>query len=418
MSTDDLKAHAASDQDFYALLDISPAATESEIRRAYRRTALKYHPDKIANPTQADIDKFHNLQIANDILSNTELKQLYDNTREARLRKQRERDQLDSARRQMVEDLERREREGAEKLRGVKRSWAASKDADAKLAAEMERCAEDGRRRRREAAEKLQRERDEELRALEREEEEARKAADRSAQVVDRSQEKNVDELDRSVKVLWEREGRGQDLDVDWLKGMFVRFGKIEGAFILKDKRKRVEGKKGKVTIATGVLVYESIVSAHAAVLDSEKMIRQAGDDWSLIESVIWASGKGPDLGPTTFSPAPAASTETAPYTTTKDTPKPSTAPKFSFSAASSVLKSGSGKAPSFGSFASAATSMDSSSGASAKPANGPSFTWQEQVQMRMNAAQREKERKALEEELAREDEAADAEALKQTNGS
>ncbi|KAJ5719394.1 hypothetical protein N7493_007849 [Penicillium malachiteum] len=419
MSTDDLKAHAASDQDFYALLDISPAATETEIRRAYRRTALKYHPDKISNPTQADIDKFHNLQIANDILSNTELKQLYDNTREARLRKQRERDQLDSARRQMVEDLERREREGAEKLRGVKRSWAVSKDADAKLAAEMERCAEDGRRRRREAAEKLQRERDEELRALEQEEEEARKAADRSAQVVDRSQEKNVDELDRSIKVLWEREGRGQDLGVDWLKGLFGRFGKIQGAFILKDKRKRVEGKKGKVTIATGVLVYESIVSAHAAVLDSEKMIRQTSDDWSLIESVIWASGKGPDLGPTTASPAPAASTASVPSkdTTTKDTAKPSTAPKFSFSASSSVPKSGSGKAPSFGSFASVAATMDSSSGASAKPVNGPSFTWQEQVRMRMNAAQREKERKALEEELAREDEAADAEALKQTNG-
>jgi DnaJ family protein C protein 17 len=69
MSTDDLKAHAASNQDFYALLDLSPSATDSEIRRGYRKTALKYHPDKIANPTPADIEKFHLLQIANDVLS-------------------------------------------------------------------------------------------------------------------------------------------------------------------------------------------------------------------------------------------------------------------------------------------------------------------------------------------------------------
>ncbi|KKA17959.1 hypothetical protein T310_8094, partial [Rasamsonia emersonii CBS 393.64] len=52
--SDDLKAHAASSHDFYALLEVSPAASESEIRRGYRRAALKYHPDKIANPTPAD----------------------------------------------------------------------------------------------------------------------------------------------------------------------------------------------------------------------------------------------------------------------------------------------------------------------------------------------------------------------------
>lgn len=105
-SNDDLKAHAASNQDFYALLDISPAAAENEIRRAYRKTALKYHPDKIANPTPADIDKFHTLQIAYDVLSDPSVRQLYDNAREARQRKQRERDMMDAAKRKMREDLE------------------------------------------------------------------------------------------------------------------------------------------------------------------------------------------------------------------------------------------------------------------------------------------------------------------------
>lgn len=405
MSTDDLKAHAASDQDFYALLDISPASTESEIRRAYRRTALKYHPDKISNPTQADIDKFHNLQIANDVLSDPDLKQLYDNTREARLRKQRERDQLDAARRAMVDDLERREREGAQQ-RGVKRSFDTTDEA--KLAAEMERCAADGRRRRREAAEKMQKERDEEVKAAERAEEEARLAADRSGQKVDRSQEKNYDELERSVKVLWERE-EGKDTDVEWLKGLFGRFGKIQGTFMLKDKKKRVEGKKNKVTFGTGVVVYESIVSAHAAVLDGETMIQKARQgqlqEWAAIESVNWASGKGPDLSSTsTSAPAPEVPPTNTDAGKTAATDKPAP-PKFSFMS-NSAPKSAPGKAPSFGSFNPAAAPDGP------KPADTSSnFMFQEQVRMRMRAAQREKERKAMEEELAKEDEAADANA-------
>ncbi|KAJ6102662.1 hypothetical protein N7486_005089 [Penicillium sp. IBT 16267x] len=415
MSSDDLKAHAASDQDFYALLDVSPAATLSEIKRQYRRTALKYHPDKISNPTPADIEKFHTLQIAHDVLTDADVKQLYDNAREARLRKQRERDMLDSARRSMVEDLEKRERAGAAAQRGVKRSWMEENDAEAKLAAEIERIAQDGRRRRKEAQEKLQRELDEEQRIIEREEEEKRKAADRSSQRVDRSQETNVSELERSVKVRWVREGRGVELEAEGLRRLFEPFGTIEAIVILKDKRKKMEGKKGKVTLATGMIVFTSIVSAHAAVLDGEKKIGSAEGDWAVIDSVNWASGDGPALG----AAAGSASKEqgAARSTSTTDTSKPAAAPAFNFPGLNSAPNSG--KAPSFGSFGSAAASMKpnaSSFNASVRPAGMPSF--QDEVLMKMKAAQREKERKALEEELAREDEAADAvEASSKVNG-
>lgn len=415
MSSDDLKAHAASDQDFYALLDVSPAATLSEIKRQYRRTALKYHPDKIANPTPADIDKFHTLQIAHDVLTDADVKQLYDNAREARLRKQRERDMLDSARRSMVEDLEKRERAGAAAQRGVKRSWMEENDAEAKLAAEIERIAQDGRRRRKEAQEKLQRELDEEQKVIEREEEEKRKAADRSSQRVDRSQETNVSELERSVKVRWVREGRGVELEAEGLRGLFAPFGTVEAIVVLKDKRKKLEGKKGKVTLATGMIVFTSIVSAHAAVLDGEKKIRSADGDWAIIDSVSWASGDGPDLGAAAGSVS--KEQDSGPSTSTSDTSKPPAAPAFNFPGLKSAPNSG--KTPSFGSFGSAAASMKpnaSSFNASARPAGMPSF--QDEVLMKMKAAQREKERKALEEELAREDEAADAaDASQKANG-
>jgi DnaJ family protein C protein 17 len=413
---DDLKAHAASNQDFYALLDLSPAANESEIRRAYRRTALKYHPDKISNPTAADIDKFHLLQIANDVLSDPAIRQLYDNAREARLRKQRERDQMGAAKRKMREDLEARERAGAAAQQGVKRPWmpGGEEDAEAKLQREIERIAEDGRRRRREATDKLKRELEEEQRKMQEEEQEARKAADRSSQRVDRSRDggTNVSELERSVKVRWAREGRGADWDAEWLKTLCTPFGETEGTFTLKDKRARVEGKKGKVTYGTGVVVFKSIVSTQAAVLDSEKKIRQGEGDWALVDSVTYASGQAPDLGFSTnghvedSTPSEESSSK-RPAETTDTSTKPSFKPSFNFPG----MKPGSqpsGKAPSFGSFPSAAG--NSSKASSFNPSANPSTpSLQEITMMRLKNAQREKERKALEEELAREDEAADA---------
>lgn len=419
MSTEDLKAHAASNQDFYALLDISSAANETEIRRAYRRTALKYHPDKIANPTPADIDKFHTLQIAYDVLSDPTVRQLYDNAREARMRKQRERDMMDAAKRKMREDLEARERAGAAAMggvaakQGVKRPWMGAEDDDAeeKLQREIERIAEDGRRRRRETEEKLKREMDEEEKKMKEEEEEARKAADRSTQRVDRSQEGSVSELDRTVKVRWAREGRGLGLDAEWLKTLFAPFGSVENTFTLKDKRARVEGKKGKITFATGVVVFASIVSAHAAVLDSEKKIRHADGDWAVVESVAWASGNQPELGASTDKPASAApkQEETAaskPPRPSTHAPSPSATPSFNFPGLDTAPTSR--KAPSFGSFASAAAASNAPKASSFTPsASTPNM--EELTLMRLKNAQREKERKALEEQLAREDEAADA---------
>ena len=431
MPNEDLKAHAASNQDFYALLDVPAAANESEIRRAYRRTALKYHPDKIANPTPADIDKFHFLQIAYDVLSDPSVRQLYDNAREARQRKQRERDMMGAAKRKMREDLEARERAGAAEMggagvkQGVKRSWMAGGDDDAeeKLQREIERIAEDGRRRRREAEDKIKKELDEEQKKIQEEEEEARKAADRSSQRVDLSKEgggAEVPELERAVKVRWVREGRGLEVDIERLAVLFAPFGKIENTFMLKDKRQRIGDKKEKKTVATGVVVFTSIVSAHTAVLDSEKKLRQqTGQDgeWALIESVFWASGSQPDLGmgtngqATADAPSKPKATEPAatPSIPSTNSSNGSAKPSFNFPGLNSAPPSG--KAPSFGSFASASAASApkaSSFNPSGKSSSTPNM--EEVTLMRLKNAQREKERKALEEQLAREDEAADAE--------
>ncbi|KAL5002185.1 hypothetical protein BDV10DRAFT_158541 [Aspergillus recurvatus] len=427
MPTDDLKSHATSNaHDFYALLDIPPAATESEIRRAYRRTALKYHPDKITNPTQADIDRFHLLQIANDVLSDPTVRGLYDNAREARERKKREVEMMDAAKRKMREDLEARERAGAAAAgtagqRGVKRAWGATvddNDAEEKLAREIERIAEDGRRRRREAEEKLRKEVEEDEKRIREEEEEKRRAQDRSSKRVDRSHEggTNVPEQERAVKVRWVREGRGVDLDKDRLMVLFAPFGTIESVLVLKDRRQRIGDKKEKKTVASGVVVFASIVSAHTAVLDSEKFMHDSlsrtESDWNVIDSVFWATGEQPDLTGLTTPSSHGSDKKVAPSPQEQSAPEPTPVPKptFSFAGLKDAGTGGKpGKTPSFGSFASAASGV--AKPAPAAESNGGTKTpsLEEITLMRLKNAQREKERRALEEQLRREDEEADA---------
>ncbi|MFM2000339.1 MAG: hypothetical protein RL204_2286 [Bacteroidota bacterium] len=64
-------------RDYYDVLGVSKGASESEIKKAYRQLALKFHPDKNPGNKEAE-DKFKEAAEAYDILSNPEKKQRYD----------------------------------------------------------------------------------------------------------------------------------------------------------------------------------------------------------------------------------------------------------------------------------------------------------------------------------------------------
>src|SRR2546423_977090 len=99
MPGDDLMDHATADhaEDFYELLGVTFETNEADIRKAYRKTALKYHPDK--NQGKPDlVEKFHLVQIAYDVLSDPAAKAAYDNVRAARKAKAQRRDELDAKR--------------------------------------------------------------------------------------------------------------------------------------------------------------------------------------------------------------------------------------------------------------------------------------------------------------------------------
>lgn len=64
-------------RDYYEILGLSKGASETEIKKAYRKLALKYHPDKNPDDASAE-DKFKEAAEAYEILSNADKKSRYD----------------------------------------------------------------------------------------------------------------------------------------------------------------------------------------------------------------------------------------------------------------------------------------------------------------------------------------------------
>jgi len=70
------KQNMKSSKNHYDTLNIKPHATQNEVKSAYYKLTLQYHPDK--NESEHAKQKFHDISEAYEVLSNHELRKNYD----------------------------------------------------------------------------------------------------------------------------------------------------------------------------------------------------------------------------------------------------------------------------------------------------------------------------------------------------
>ena len=396
MPSNDLKDQAVSDTDFYALLGVTFENSQRDIDRAWRQTALKYHPDKVGDDAVAK-EKFHLAQIGYDLLSDPASKALYDSARNARIQREKKKNELSGRRRTMAEELFTRER-------GFKHERDECEDEGERLEREVRRLAEDGKRRRKEREDTLRNE-------LQNAEQKAVVQGGISDVTVLTSPT-SVSEIDRTVKIRWSLgDGRSFPIGQDQIINLFSKFGIIESADMLNPKPLKSESRKKhkKQLMAICMVQYSSIVGAHTAVEDFKK---QQGGEWERFDSVFWAAGKEPDfIGAATQNKHEEKVLNPAPLTPKRDTREAgsgksapssynffnafSTPPAATVPGANSLLKK-----PSFASFSSAAFMTPTGSPASYRSVSSPNF--EEMMMIRLKNA----EKKRLEHEIRKQDEA------------
>ena len=67
----------ASKRDYYEILDVSKTASAEEIKKAYRKKAIQYHPDKNPGDKESE-EKFKEAAEAYEVLSDENKRARYD----------------------------------------------------------------------------------------------------------------------------------------------------------------------------------------------------------------------------------------------------------------------------------------------------------------------------------------------------
>jgi len=73
MDTGTARKKVVDTEKLYKILEVSKDATQDEIKKAFRKKALKEHPDKGGDP-----EKFKDISLAYEALSDPEKRKLYD----------------------------------------------------------------------------------------------------------------------------------------------------------------------------------------------------------------------------------------------------------------------------------------------------------------------------------------------------
>ena len=221
-------------KDAYSLLGIANGleATEAEIKKSYRKLALKWHPDKNKDKDPKLVaEKFDKLQKAYDLLTDAKAREALDNLLRVQLKRENRFRKENEKRLKLVKELETKERESSQAKR-------QEEEAATQLQRELERLRE-----------KMSR----------------KQHADPNGNGVSTSSSQKhnsmhpqfdtAGERRRSLKASWTKSSQGKDYTVAQLKRLFEQFGPVQDVVV-----------KDKATKATAIVVMKDSESVRKAL--------------------------------------------------------------------------------------------------------------------------------------------------------
>jgi DnaJ family protein C protein 17 len=229
------------DLDYYALLEIEITSTSKEIERAYRKKALKVHPDKNPSPDAAAL--FHTLTQAYETLTDAQKRKDYDQKHRARQERLKKKNEMDSKRRNAQEELERRENE-------AKKARNDENQAKAEYEAHLARLREEGAKRRQE---------------------------NWNSENIQKEELPEPTELDCALKFKWKR--KKYDFSEQDLQQMLSPLASIDTVALSQKKK------------GSALVVFNTVVDAYGIIMkkDFHPTLTQ-------FENIDWATGKVPNL--------------------------------------------------------------------------------------------------------------------------
>eukprot|EP01134_Creolimax_fragrantissima_P000815 CFRG0815T1 len=241
--------------DYYATLGVDFRSTDKEIQKAYRKKALKFHPDK--NKSESAVKIFHDLSVAYELLSDPHARAAYDQVIAARKAKELRDSKLDDKRKKMKLDLEAREA-AARRPKHTFSSNMSEADAEKALQKEISRLRAEGSDRLR----KMQ----DDILVTTASTTNVFSPAHSSGEAISSAKantkiQTNEDVKDKRVKAKWSKKTNTEYLiDESIVRKVFCHFGRLGNVVVLAHKR-------------SALIEFESTGSARSALAaDSESI--------------------------------------------------------------------------------------------------------------------------------------------------
>mmetsp|Transcript_384 Transcript_384/g.592 ORF Transcript_384/g.592 Transcript_384/m.592 type:complete len:326 (-) Transcript_384:292-1269(-) len=225
---------------YYEVLGVEQKADIQDIKKAYRKLALKYHPDKNRGKDEI-VKKFYQIKDAMSVLEDAKTRAALDAVINAKESRKMRFAHMDEKRRKMREELENREE-------SVRKQTEDEKAVRNRFEEELSRL-------RRQTAAEHERRQIEEKKKQEQLDALIRKEAERRAK-------ESMPSFTRTIRVNWVHDDTGSQWSEDSLRSLLSPFGKIEEVVIRAKKKK-----------SSALIVYEEMGSVVKAAQAPEVQV-------------------------------------------------------------------------------------------------------------------------------------------------